>query len=87
MNFTPISEPRLNYFPMDVLLMCEAVVAACFTGSVGGIWQDPALLGPLKTSERLCMTKYLEVMLDFASRENFGTIRSMWAPRCARHLP
>src|SRR5260221_302428 len=28
----PIREPRLNYFPTDVVLLCEAVVMGCFGG-------------------------------------------------------
>ena len=85
LQLEPIREPRLSYFPMDVLMMCEAVVAACHMPAVQGIWQDPALLEPLKISERMCLSKYFELMSDYAARENFGILRSMWAPWCARH--
>lgn len=59
----PLKIPRWNHPPMDIVLLCEAVVSNFFPNKWDLIREDTTWCDAISTSQRICYSSYLEKMI------------------------
>lgn len=59
----PLKIPRWNHPPMDIVLLCEAVVSNFFPNKWDLIREDSTWCEAISTSQRICYSAYLEKMI------------------------
>jgi hypothetical protein len=69
----PIKIPRWNHPPVDILLLCEMVVANFFTADWDNVKENPLWSKAMNISQKLCYTAYLRKMISHL-QEDFTTV-------------
>lgn len=79
----PLKVPRWSHPPMDILLLCEVVVANFYEEEWEQVREDPNWCLAIALGQKLCYTAYLRKMLVGLSISSKTMLHSMWASEWA----
>ncbi|WP_151978521.1 hypothetical protein [Acinetobacter soli] len=82
----PLKVPRWCHPPMDVILLCEAVVANFFPKKWDCIREEPAWCDAIAKSQKICYSAYLSKMLQSLSTSSTTILHQMDANVWKRSL-
>lgn len=77
----PLKIPRWCHPPMDVLLLCEVVVANFYPDEWESLREDPSWCAAIALSQKLCYSAYVRKLADGLSISSKTLLQSMWAKR------
>lgn len=75
----PIKEPRWLCFPLDVVLLCEVVVANFYPEEWAELKSLPGWNGPIVSSQKLCIIPFLNTLQNKASISSRSLLDQIWA--------
>lgn len=77
----PIKEPRWLCIPLDIVLLCEVVVANFYPEDWNELKQLPGWHNPIVASQKLCIVPFLEALKNKASASEFTLLDHLWAQK------
>lgn len=75
----PIKEPRWLCIPLDVVLLCEVVVANFYPEDWVELKRLPGWNDPIIRSQRLCVVPFLNALQNKVSASSRSLLDHMWA--------
>lgn len=75
----PIKEPRWLCIPLDVVLLCEVVVANFYPAAWEELKDLPGWNGPIGSSQKLCIIPFLNALQSKAGISTRSLLDHMWA--------
>lgn len=75
----PIKEPRWLCFPLDVVLLCEVVVANFYPEDWAALKALPGWNDPIVCSQRFCIIPFLNALQARASLTSRSLLDQVWA--------
>lgn len=75
----PIKEPRWLCIPLDVVLLCEVVVANFYPDDWVQLKQQPGWHDPIVASQKLCVVPFLSALQNKASASSHTLLDHLWA--------
>jgi hypothetical protein len=80
-NDFPLSIPRWNIMPMDIVLMSELVVANFFPEHWVELCKSPGWNVMIRESQKLCFTPLYEELINNFNTSGKSFLETMWANR------
>lgn len=77
----PIKEPRWLCIPLDVVLLCEVVVANFYPDDWVGLKELPGWHDPIVASQKLCVIPFLDALKNMASASQYTLLDHLWAKK------
>lgn len=77
----PIKEPRWLCIPLDVVLLCEVVVANFYPEDWGGLKELSGWHDPIVASQKLCVIPFLDALKSKASASELTLLDHLWAQK------
>lgn len=75
----PIKEPRWLCIPLDVVLLCEVVVANFYPDEWAKLKHLPSWHNPIVASQQLCIVPFLTALQNKASATSQTLLDHLWA--------
>lgn len=75
----PIKEPRWLCFPLDVVLLCEVVVANFYPEDWAELKSLPGWNDPIVSSQKFCIIPFLNALQSKASVSSRSLLDQLWA--------
>lgn len=75
----PIKEPRWLCFPLDVVLLCEVVVANFYPEDWAELKSLPGWNDPIVSSQKFCIIPFLNALQSKASVSSRSLLDQVWA--------
>jgi hypothetical protein len=74
----PIKEPRWLYFPMDIVLLCEVIVANFYPDQWESLKRLPAWRDPILASQRFCIEPFVRALTEKISVSSRTLLDHFW---------